>query len=57
MSSEEQAPRPLPRPLEHKLTVIFHADVQGYSRLIGEDEVATLRMVAAHLDLMRAVVR
>jgi adenylate cyclase len=57
MSTDEQAPRPLPRPLEHKLTVIFHADVQGYSRLLGEDERATLRTVAAHLDLMRAVVR
>src|ERR1700704_5215238 len=57
MSTDEQAPRPTPRPLEHKLTVIFHADVQGYSRLLGEDERATLRTVAAHLDLMRAVVR
>jgi|SRR5262245_1166200 len=57
MSTDEQAPRVNLRPLEHKLTVIFHADVQGYSRLLSEDEGATLRTVAAHLDLMRAVVQ
>ncbi|HEV8716507.1 MAG TPA: tetratricopeptide repeat protein [Candidatus Binatia bacterium] len=32
------------------------ADVQGYSRLLGEDELTTLRTVASHLDLMRTLV-
>src|SRR5262249_35444199 len=39
-----------------KLAAILHADVQGYSRLLGEDEVTTLRTVASYLDLMRALV-
>jgi hypothetical protein len=29
--------------LERKLTTIFAADVYGYSRLMGENEEATLR--------------
>ena len=29
--------------MERKLTAILSADVQGYSRLMGEDEVATIR--------------
>jgi adenylate cyclase len=29
--------------MERKLTAIFSADVQGYSRLMGEDEEATIR--------------
>ena len=31
--------------VERKLTTILHADVQGYSRLIGEDDAATLRVL------------
>ena len=42
--------------MERKLTAILHADVKGYSRLIGEDEVTTLRTVAAYLDMMRTLV-
>jgi len=42
--------------LERKLAAILHADVQGYSRLLGEDEVTTLRTVASHLALMRTLV-
>jgi len=29
--------------MERKLTAIFSADVKGYSRLMGEDEEATIR--------------
>ena len=54
--SNEHAPRPRPERLERKLAAILHADVQGYSRLLGEDEEATLRTVAAHLALMRTLV-
>ncbi|HEV8714338.1 MAG TPA: adenylate/guanylate cyclase domain-containing protein [Candidatus Binatia bacterium] len=39
--------------MARKLAAILHADVQGYSRLLGEDEVTTLRTVASHLALMR----
>src|SRR5262250_1506343 len=42
-----------PPPVERRLAAILHADVQGYSRLLGEDEVTTLRMVASHLGMMR----
>jgi adenylate cyclase len=42
--------------MERKLAAIFHADVQGYSRLIAQDEVTTLRAVASHLAMMRTLV-
>ena len=29
--------------MERKLTAIFSADVKGYSRLMGDDEEATIR--------------
>ncbi len=29
--------------MERKLTAILSADVEGYSRLMGEDEEATIR--------------
>src|SRR5215510_13338824 len=54
--SNEHAVRPRPERLERKLAAILHADVQGYSRLLGEDEVTTLRTVASHLALMRTLV-
>jgi adenylate cyclase len=34
--------------LERKLTAILCADVYGYSRLMGEDEEATIRNLSAH---------
>ncbi|MBI3798712.1 MAG: hypothetical protein HY268_17320 [Deltaproteobacteria bacterium] len=34
--------------IERKLTTILHADVHGYSRLMGVDEVATLRTLTAY---------
>jgi adenylate cyclase len=34
--------------LERKLTAILCADVHGYSRLMGEDEEATLRTLTVH---------
>src|ERR1051325_4732313 len=56
MSNEQHVTRPRPERLERKLAAILHADVQGYSRLLGEDEETTLRTVAAHLALMRSLV-
>src|SRR5215204_6841367 len=40
------------QPIERKLAAIFAADVAGYSRLMGEDEVGTLRTLAAHREIM-----
>ena len=34
--------------VERKLAAIFAADVEGYSRLMGQDEVGTLRTLTAH---------
>jgi TolB-like protein/class 3 adenylate cyclase len=34
------------------LAAIFAADVAGYSRLMGQDEVGTLRTLAAHREVM-----
>src|SRR5262247_571868 len=56
MSKEADRVSPAPVPVARKLAAILHADVQGYSRLLGEDEVTTLRTVASHLALMRSLV-
>src|SRR5262245_46443995 len=38
--------------LERRLAAILCADVQGYSRLMGDDEPATVRTIMAYRDLM-----
>src|SRR5215469_6824648 len=38
--------------MERKLTAILCADVSGYSRLMGEDEEATLRTLSSHRRLI-----
>jgi adenylate cyclase len=43
--------------VERKLAAILHADVKGYSRLIGEAEVATLRVLAAYIEMMNTLVQ
>jgi adenylate cyclase len=40
--------RRCPRLVERKLAAIFATDVEGYSRLIGLDEVGTLRTLTAY---------
>ena len=35
-----------------KLAALLSADVQGYSRLMGDDEVATIRTLTTYRDLM-----
>src|SRR5262245_9961099 len=47
----EEAAVTLPS-IQRKLAAIFSADVQGYSRLMGEDEVATVRTLTAYRDAM-----
>ncbi len=37
---------------KRKLTTILHADVQNYSRLMGEDEDATVRTLTAYREVM-----
>ena len=38
--------------IKRKLTAILSADVQGYSRLMGEDEEGTIRTLKAHLEVI-----
>src|SRR5215212_9959691 len=38
--------------VERRLAAIFAADVEGYSRLMGVDEVGTLRILTAHREIM-----
>jgi adenylate cyclase len=42
--------------LERKLTAILCADVYGYSRLMGEDEEATLRTLSSHRKFVDSLI-
>src|SRR6266487_3430539 len=43
--------------MERRLAAIFSTDVQGYSRLMGEDEAATVRTITAYRELMAALIQ
>jgi adenylate cyclase len=43
--------------VQRKLAAILSADVKGYSRLMGEDEVATIRTLTTYRELMFALIR
>jgi hypothetical protein len=43
--------------MERRLAAIFSTDVQGYSRLMGEDEAATVRTITASRELMAALIQ
>jgi adenylate cyclase len=43
--------------LQRKLTAILSADVKGYSRLMGEDEAATIRTLTAYREIMENLIR
>ena len=38
--------------VKRKLSAILNADVKGYSRLMGTDEVATVRTLTAYQEIM-----
>src|SRR3989441_1048380 len=42
--------------MERKLTAILSADVKGYSRLMGEDEEATIRTLTAYREVMTTLI-
>ena len=42
--------------LQRKLAAILSADVKGYSRLMGEDEVATIRTLTAYREVMTTLI-
>src|SRR5713101_6755713 len=43
--------------MERKLAAIFSADVKGYSRLMGEDEEATIRTLTAYREVMVTLIQ
>ena len=43
--------------MERKLAAILSADVKGYSRLMGEDEEATIRTLTAYRAVMTAYIQ
>ena len=40
-----------------KLAAILSADVKGYSRLIGEDQEATVRTMTSHRELLSTLIQ
>ena len=46
-----------PKPLERRLAAILSADVAGYSRLMAEDEAATVRTLNSHKEVMFRLIR
>jgi adenylate cyclase len=42
---------------KRKLTAILSADVQGYSRLMGEDEEATVRTITAYREVLTTLIQ
>ena len=46
-----------PAGIERRLAAILSADVQGYSRLMHEDETATIRTLTAYRGLMASLIR
>ena len=57
MKSDAPSSTPSPTNVERRLAAILSADVKGYSRLMGEDEVATVRTLTAHREVMSALIR
>src|SRR5262245_2610369 len=44
------------RPLDRKLAAILSADVEGYSRLMGDDEVVTVRTITEYREAIASTV-
>lgn len=45
------------REVKRKLTAILSADVEGYSRLIGEDEISTVRTLKKYKEIMAKLIQ
>ncbi|UCG65813.1 MAG: adenylate/guanylate cyclase domain-containing protein, partial [Deltaproteobacteria bacterium] len=42
---------------KRKLTTMFSADVAGYSRLMGEDEAATVKTITTYRNIMAELIK
>src|SRR5262245_55500777 len=56
MSEKEQTTPIPPAGVERKLAAILSADVVGYSRLMGADEVGTLHTLTAYRQIIDALI-
>jgi TolB-like protein/class 3 adenylate cyclase len=56
MDPKEPTARPAEIGAERKLAAILSADVAGYSRLMGEDEVGALRTLTAYRQIIDALI-
>jgi len=52
MESDEQQISPFPETVERRLAAILSADVAGYSRLMGDNEIATVRMLTTYRETL-----
>ena len=43
--------------VKRKLTAILSADVKGYSRLMGDDEEATVSTLTSYRELLASLIR
>jgi len=43
--------------VKRKLSAILSADVKGYSRLMGEDEVGTIHILNAYKQVMAGLIQ
>jgi adenylate cyclase len=55
--SNAEKPAQAPSGVKRRLAAILTADVKGYSRLMGEDEIATLRTLTAYRRITDALIR
>jgi len=56
MDDKEQTTHTTPGDVTRKLAAILSADVAGYSRLMGADEVGTLRTLTAYRKIVDALI-
>jgi adenylate cyclase len=53
----ERGNRIVPENFKRKLTAILSADAVGYSRLMAEDEAATVRTLASYREIMASLIK
>src|SRR5881296_2662650 len=57
MGDDTHSARTTPAGIERKLAAILSADVKGYSRLMGEDEVATIHTLTTYREVMATLIQ
>jgi len=57
VSNEADSPDDAPPPLQRRLATILSADVAGYSRLMGENEEATVQALRSHRAVFDALLK